>query len=441
MTRYLFSFLLLIIFSSSILCAADELGKKKKNKDKPKPAVNSEESNNAEGNFSEDREGFSTETEALLESYTKLAEDLSTQPEEDKEMFVYRCKHIQGVTLKKIIDNFITSAGSVAESEEADIVVITDVKSNIPVLKRIAENIDQRVPQVLVEARVVELTIDNDFEKELSHVFDHFPAENDAFVRQLSTVLGTPGANIDTTQGGLFTIRPYSNTDKEGTVGNRLETFLRALESRGRAKILSAPNLILQRGKEGSIITGEERPILTQTVVSGSISTSTVFKSIGIKLKVKPIMISNETVRLSISPEVSTVSGFAQTGDGFANPIIAVRNATTELEVKNGQLISIGGLMRQEEREHERRVPLLSTIPVLGNFFSSSYKENVKSQLVIFLTIKILEEAKTGDVTIYHPNRKNEVIANEVKIMEKEMKHPKATIKSDIKLFTEESHK
>ncbi|MHC4872117.1 MAG: type II secretion system protein GspD [Planctomycetota bacterium] len=427
--------LLINVFRSADIIAEDKVTKNTSVESSKRNRQQNEKVHKAE--IPEDDESVSLQAAALTEEYSRLAQSLSSQDEEVKDMFVYRCKHIRGLTLKKIMDNFVSSSGSVAESAEADIVIVTDVKSNIPMLKQIAENVDQRVPQVMVEARVIELSIDDSFEKELSQVFNHLPAENDALVKEIRTVLGAPGANVDTTQGGLFTIRPYSDTDKEGTVGNRLETFIRVLENRGKAKILSAPNLILQRGREGSIITGEERPILTQTVVSGSISTSTVFKSVGIKLKVKPIMISGSNVRLSISPEVSTVSGFAQAGEGFSNPIIAVRNAATELEVKDGQVISIGGLMRHEERDRVRRVPLLSSLPAVGQFFKSTYSENVKSQLVIFLTIKILKEAKPGDVTIHSTESATRKIADVIDQMEKRMKHPKATIKSDVRLLRE----
>lgn len=382
-----------------------------------------------------DQPGRTTSGES---EYARLALALSQDQEEEKDVFVYRCKHIRGITLKKLLDSFITSSGSVAESAEADLVVVTDVKSNMPVIRQIARDVDQPVPQVLVEARIVELTIDRDFEKELNHAFEHLPLESDTFVKQIQVALGTPGANALTNQGSQITVRPYVSTADEQTRGNILETFLRYLESRGKARILSAPNLILRRGSEGNIITGEQIPILTQTVVSGSISTSTVFKSVGIKLKVEPISIRGDTVRLAVSPEVSTVRGYSQAGEGISNPIIAVRNATTELEVKDKQIISIGGLMRQEERKLQRRVPILGSVPVMGHLFRSAWSESIRSQLVIFLTLHILDEAEPGDVVVHRPGETPEPIAAEIEHLDNTLQHPPATIGEDIRSFRQD---
>lgn len=93
--------------------------------------------------------------------------------------------------------------------------------------------------------------------------------------------------------------------------------------------------------------------------------------------------------------------------------------------------------MRQEERERERRVPLLSSLPAIGQFFKSTYSENIKSQLVIFLTIKILKDATPGDVTIHSTKNTTAKIADVVDKMEKDMRHPKATVKADIRMLRE----
>lgn len=279
--------------------------------------------------------------EDVMQEYVRLAASFGLEQDEDREVFFYRCKHVRSITLRKVMESFLTPGGTVADSDEADIVVVSDVKENIDRLKDIAENVDQPVPLILVEARVVELTVDSDFEKELSMAYEQVDPSGESWVRDASAVMATPGANPNTDRGLLFNLTPPISAPDGQT--RSLSIFLRYLESRGKARILSAPSLVLRRGAEGSIITGEEVPILTQTVTSGSISTSTEFKSVGIKLRVLPLMVANGRVRLEINPEVSTVTGFSNAGEGVANPIIAVRNAKTELEVLSGQLISIGG--------------------------------------------------------------------------------------------------
>ena len=245
--------------------------------------------------------------------------------------------------------------------------------------------------------------------------YEQVDPSGESWIRDISAVMGTPGANPNTDQGLLFNLTPPISAP--GGQTRSLSIFLRYLESRGKARILSAPSLVLRRGAEGSIITGEEVPILTQTVTSGSISTSTEFKSVGIKLRVLPLMVADGRVRLEINPEVSTVTGFSNAGEGVANPIIAVRNAKTELEVLSGHLISIGGLMRDEQREVHRQVPLLGSIPLLGELFRSTRLERVQTQLVIFLTIRVLANGD-ADVATVRPAEIPEEIADEIQRME-----------------------
>lgn len=353
------------------------------------------------------------------EFYAKMAASLALDQEEKKEIFFYRCKHIRGETMRRVLEPFLTPGGTMANSDEADIVAVMDVPENVKILKQIAEEMDQPVPQVLVEARIVELTVDSDFEKEVNFAFQQLPDTSEEFVKNISAVIGTPGANPNTTQGALLTLQPWAETDGEDQ--KLLTLFLRYLQTKGRAKILSAPCLILRRGAEGSIVTGEEVPILTQTVTSGAISTSTEFKSVGVKLRVLPIMVADGKVRLEISPEVSTVTGFTSAGEGLANPTIAVRNARTELTVNDGQLVSIGGLYRSEEREVKRQVPILGSIPILGHLFRGTRRQSVETQLVIFLTIRILDP---GDINVgtVRPAATPDAIQSEISRMDRDLK-------------------
>ena len=359
--------------------------------------------------------------------YSKLIKGISGGSAETKEMMVYQCQHIRGEGLRRSLENFLTPAGTVACGDESDIVIIFDEKTQHPLLKKIAESLDQPVPQILVEARVVEFTIDSNYEKEVNLDVKAFqnledvkglPGTSMDFVRRITDAYVTPGTNLQNTQGSM------AWTHFNGANNTLLTAYLKFLESRGRAEILSAPNLILRRGTDGSIITGEEVPIQTQTVTSGSVSTSTQFKSVGIKLRVSPIMISGDRVWLSVSPEVSNVTRV----DASGAPIIAIRNANTELEVRNGQLIALGGLLRKEDRVSERRVPILSQIPLLGHLFRGKMTSTVQSQLVIFLSIQIIDD----NLPIVKPGELTKPAEKYIDVIKKEMIQPPATLKRDL---------
>jgi type II secretory pathway component GspD/PulD (secretin) len=82
------------------------------------------------------------------------------------------------------------------------------------------------------------------------------------------------------------------------------------------------------------------------------------------------------------------------------NPVIAIRNANTLLEMNDGYMVSIGGLLREEEIKTERRIPILGSIPLLGTFFRASNSEKIRSQLVIFLSVKVVNPDEMSADTI-----------------------------------------
>ncbi len=131
-------------------------------------------------------------------------------------------------------------------------------------------------------------------------------------------------------------------------------------------------------------------------------------------------------------PEVSNVQEYTSTGA----PLIAVRSATTELEMKDGQLVSIGGLLRKEIRKTQRRVPILASIPYLGWLFRSSSESSIESQLVIFLRVQIMNLDQMNGASI-RPDEISKEVIEEVDRLKENLKQPKPTLGSDLKKLTE----
>jgi general secretion pathway protein D len=331
----------------------------------------------------------------LLEKYQTNG-SFSVNSQEEKDVWTYRCKYIKGNTVRRVLEQFISSEGRVSESAESDLVIVQDFKSNIPNLKKIVTDLDQWSPQVLVEARILELNLDGDFERDIKLSYESLGDEGTHFVKKMQTTLQTPGVIPD--ESSLTQLVPYQSDS------HILNAWIRFLEKKGRASILSKPNLRLSRGVEGSIITGQEVPILSQNVSNGTVSTSIEFKQVGIQLHVTPVTIGKERVRIKINPDVSTVIGNVSSADGIENPIIAVRKAKTELWVQNNELISIGGLLSRETIETESRVPFLSALPLIGSLFRSKKVATKQTQLIIFISIKVLEEGKVDGVDIKRPS-------------------------------------
>jgi type II secretory pathway component GspD/PulD (secretin) len=327
----------------------------------------------------------------------------------ERSTLIYTCVHARSETLMEAVETLVSPLGSVQASPRLNTLVVTDANGLVPNILKFIKEMDRPVPQLLVEARVVEVTLDSDLEYELRHVFSHKTGGEGSVLQNSRVELGTPGGAPNATMGSLLNVQPWHQRTE------RLDAFIRLLLTRGRAKILSSPNVIVSAGSSASIITGEEVPIQSATVVSGSVSTTTDFKRVGIKLRVKPLQISGDCARVEINPEVSTVTGFTDPGQsGVSNPVVAIRNVRTTLAVKDGEILTIGGLLRSEQRKVVRSVPGLGRIPVLGLLFRSWRDEAVKTQLIFFLRINVLPEGRSRTIRIHRPGGGLELLDEEL---------------------------
>jgi len=263
------------------------------------------------------------------------------------------------------------------------------------------------VRPVSVRTRVVEFQITDGFEKDLSLQYNQFAnmeqlvtlsggataVSSSAFSSRIMDAILPTGGNPASLSGSSSYM--YYDPDEQAI----FSAFLTFLETDGTAQILSSPSLIMRRGHTGNILSGQDIPITESNVGSGGTSYSVEYKSVGVKLRVTPESIFEDRVVLEVSPEVSNIIRYEESVAG-RNPVIAIRNASTLLEMNDGYMVSIGGLLREEEIESKKQVPLLGSIPVVGTLFRSTISEKTRSQLVIFLTVNILDPDELSVDTI-----------------------------------------
>ena len=342
--------------------------------------------------------------ENIMGSFSDLAMQFSQEDTRNIEMFVYECKHIGGEAFSQALEPFLSVNGEISDTADADMVIISEEHDNIEKLKLIAESIDRPIRQVLVSASIVEFQISDGFEKDLSMQYNQFVnteqiiptsgALNASFATRMLDAILPSGGNPASLSGSSSYL--YYDPEEQAI----FSAFLTFLETRGTARILSSPSLIMRRGYTGNILSGEDIPITESNVGSGGTSFSVEYKSVGIKLRVTPQSIFDDRVVLEVSPEVSNIIRYEESSAG-RNPVIAIRNASTLLEMKDGQMVSIGGLLREEKIETEKRVPILGSIPIIGTLFRATNSEEIRSQLVIFLTASIVipENLSSSSIT------------------------------------------
>lgn len=169
-----------------------------------------------------------------------------------------------------------------------------------------------------------------------------------------------------------------------------LSSSLKAMETKNQAKILSQPNATVLSGKQVTFQVGGQIPIPvsnSSTVSGGTLTQSVEFRDFGILMDVKPTVESAKSVNMIIKTEVSQPNfANAVNINGSVVPGFDTRKSDTEVIVKDGQTLVIGGLIKHEDIKNEQALPILSKIPILGELFTSRSFQRNETELVIFVT-------------------------------------------------------
>ena len=174
------------------------------------------------------------------------------------------------------------------------------------------------------------------------------------------------------------------------------EALVQAATSKGDLRTLAQPNLLTLPGKEAYFLAGGEFPY--PTVQSGTSNNVTiVFKEFGIRLRFTPNMARNGAIRLKVAPEVSTLD-FANglVISGFEIPSLRTRRAETEVELREGQHLSIAGLLDNEATRNLTKIPILGDIPILGELFKSRSLRQRRTELIVIVTPQLVMASDTA---------------------------------------------
>ena len=186
---------------------------------------------------------------------------------------------------------------------------------------------------------------------------------------------------------------------------DRLIAMIHALASKGKVDVLSSPRLLVRNQEEASIEVGSDIPTSTstaQTAVTTTTSTLTQnieYKTVGIKLKIKPSINDEKTVVLDIEQEVSDQLSNVTVGQaGYTYPSFSTRKTKTSVVVPDKQTIVIGGIIKEKKDKSYQGIPLLSSIPLLGYFFRYTVDTSSKTELIIMLTPYVVATKTEADV-------------------------------------------
>ena len=257
------------------------------------------------------------------------------------------------------------------DPETRRVIIISDEDTNEHI-KEVIEALDQPKPQVLIKVVFMEVTHRNDSELGL----EFFGADG-----AMSASFGPVGGLAT---GGTWNL-----------MVDNVEATVRALAERGNTEVLSRPSVLTRNNQEAVILVGQEVPFITNSRVdaqTGAIVNTIQYDEVGIILRVTPFISDEGLVEMIVAPEISSIGELTVPISGTVSaPVINKRSAETVVVTSHGQTVVIGGLMENSRVETVRRVPLLGDIPLLGLPFRRKIKEDVKTELMIFVTPYVVQ--------------------------------------------------
>ena len=201
---------------------------------------------------------------------------------------------------------------------------------------------------------------------------------------------GTAGASGSFGLSDLLNIFIFNPNINFGAV-------IKALQENSVLQILAEPNLLALSGSKASFLAGGEFPF---PVVQGGQNLGVVtiqFRPFGVRLDFNGTIADDDTVRMQVSPEVSSLDFTnAVTVSGFTVPAIATRRAETEVELRDGQSFAIAGLLNEQDTAQLSKVPGIGDVPILGRLFQSRSIQKSKSELVVLVTPRIVDPISSG---------------------------------------------
>jgi type IV pilus assembly protein PilQ len=304
--------------------------------------------------------------------------------------------------LKSEDSSMLSPRGKVTIDERTNTLLLQDTAEKLEEIRRLVALLDIPVRQVLIESRIV--LANNDFARDLGV---RFGVSHNSQSNAADFVLGgkRPG---DVDYGGITAYESAAGTgnegllvdlpvtDPSGAIGialgklgqNLLALELSAMQLEDRGEVISSPRVITSNQQEASIQQGVEIPYQE---ASSSGATSVSFKEAVLELKVTPQITPDDRIIMDLEVSKDSV------GQIFAGvPSVDTRNVTTRVLVDNGETLVLGGIYEQERGKEVERVPFFGELPAVGWLFKTERKLDAKSEMLIFVTPKIVKQGLAG---------------------------------------------
>jgi type II secretory pathway component GspD/PulD (secretin) len=275
---------------------------------------------------------------------------------------IYKDEKIDEIAaIKNMLSIIIPDEKRISIDSRQNEIMVKGTQEELANVETMITGLDKRAPQIMIEAKIVEITLEGG--KDLGITWTSGGNEGQITIGEL-------------TLGGSF--------ERSGLI----EATLNALQTEGKANMLSNPKVLTLDGKEAIINSGEQIPIAEDILdEKGNIITTVHYIDVGIKLSITPRLSADGLINMNVFTEVRSRG----TEEIIGYPILNNRSETATIRAKLDETIVIGGLISDEEIKKISKIPFLSDIPVLGKLFKFTHSESKKTQIIILITAHLLD--------------------------------------------------
>ena len=275
------------------------------------------------------------------------------------------------------LESLLSSRGSVVSDSRTNTLIVNDTSQNIDKIRKMIDLLDVAVKQVMVEARIV--TASTDFSRELgikwsAQKLGNSPVWGGDFQPSFDLGVDLATNTAGTFNFGLLKISDYM-----------LNLELTALQADGHGEVLSAPKVLTGDKQKAYILRGTEIPYQTYSATEGL---KTEFRAANLKLEVTPSITPDGKVQMALLVEKDSIGTI--TSDGIA---IDTSELQTNVLVDDGGTVVLGGIFDDVKRNDYQKVPFLADLPVVGNLFKNNVKTTMQTELLIFVTPRIVNDS------------------------------------------------
>ncbi len=279
----------------------------------------------------------------------------------------FRVQYSDSNVVAEILKNHLSRYGKITALPERKLLIVEDLPDFLNRLDHIIAELDQQPTQILIEARILEISLDS------------------------SDTYGVDWLKLFDSRdgGGRYGIQGFASTTAPGLFfslfNSDIEAVLNTLSSKGRVQTLSTPKLLALEHQEAEVVIGEEIGYRVTTTINQISTESVEFLETGVIMRVSSYVDRDGRIMMEIHPEVSTAT---VTLDGV--PSKKSTEVTTQLLANDGETIFIGGLIRNTTSKRRDGVPYISDIPLLGKLFGSGEELLLKTETVVLITPRIV---------------------------------------------------